>query len=173
MLWNFTKMIFYEVEADVLRFDNFDDAVECCADLNTPFFVDAENKSRSSGLFVLMQWLSRNSPCTEREFALILAAMSAEGMYYTVHSSDDVSQPFRCLPIWLQGNRWIRGRVPGDYYGLFKKKWRFCWDRQGLSSDTKRRISSLFVGDYSNNNILALTSTSAGTIYGIFMPFPW
>lgn len=89
---------FYEVEADVLRFDNFDDAVECCADLNTPFFVDAENKSRSSGLFVLMQWLSRNSPCTEREFALILAAMSAEGMYYTVHSSDDVSQPFRCLP---------------------------------------------------------------------------
>ncbi|EFX6585896.1 transposase, partial [Shigella dysenteriae] len=24
-----------------MRFDNFDDAVECCADLNIPFFVDA------------------------------------------------------------------------------------------------------------------------------------
>uniref|UniRef100_UPI001BC89E2B hypothetical protein n=1 Tax=Escherichia coli TaxID=562 RepID=UPI001BC89E2B len=92
----------------------------------------AENKSRSSGLFVLMQWLSRNSPCTEREFALILAAMSAEGMYYTVHSSDDVSQPFRCLPIWLQGNRWIRGRVPGDYYGLFKKKMEILLRQAGI-----------------------------------------
>ncbi|OUZ41020.1 transposase, partial [Shigella flexneri] len=27
-----------------MRFDNFDDAVECCADLNIPFFVDAGNK---------------------------------------------------------------------------------------------------------------------------------
>ncbi|EKQ3378223.1 hypothetical protein P4333_004347 [Escherichia coli] len=35
---------FDEEEAEVLRFDNFDDAVECCADLNIPFFVDAGNK---------------------------------------------------------------------------------------------------------------------------------
>ncbi len=31
-----------------------DDAVECCADLNIPFFVDVRNKSWSSGLYVLM-----------------------------------------------------------------------------------------------------------------------
>ncbi|HDZ8902496.1 TPA: hypothetical protein RUX88_004681, partial [Escherichia coli] len=35
---------FDEEDAEVLRFDNFDDAVECCADLNIPFFVDAGNK---------------------------------------------------------------------------------------------------------------------------------
>ncbi|MCW3437907.1 hypothetical protein OHC84_24425 [Escherichia coli] len=45
---------FDEEDAEALRFDNFDDAVECCADLNIPFFVDAGNKSWSSGLFVLM-----------------------------------------------------------------------------------------------------------------------
>ncbi|MGJ7688431.1 hypothetical protein, partial [Escherichia coli] len=31
---------FDEEDAEVLRFDSFDDAVECCADLNIPFFVD-------------------------------------------------------------------------------------------------------------------------------------
>ncbi|MCA7813356.1 hypothetical protein LE084_22605 [Escherichia coli] len=32
---------FDEEDAEVLRFDNFDDAVECCADLGIPFFLDA------------------------------------------------------------------------------------------------------------------------------------
>uniref|UniRef100_UPI0003EE918F hypothetical protein n=1 Tax=Escherichia coli TaxID=562 RepID=UPI0003EE918F len=45
---------FDEEDAEVLRFDSFDDAVECCADLNIPFFVDEETKSWSSGLYVLM-----------------------------------------------------------------------------------------------------------------------
>ena len=35
---------FDEEDAEVLRFDSFDDAVECCADLNIPFFVDVGNK---------------------------------------------------------------------------------------------------------------------------------
>ncbi|WP_157919240.1 hypothetical protein, partial [Escherichia coli] len=35
---------FDEEDAEVLRFDSFDDAVECCADLNIPFFVDTGNK---------------------------------------------------------------------------------------------------------------------------------
>ncbi|MCW3337242.1 hypothetical protein [Escherichia coli] len=45
---------FDEEDTEVLRFDNFDDAVECCADQGIPFFVDAGNKSWSSGLYVLM-----------------------------------------------------------------------------------------------------------------------
>ncbi|HAJ6957769.1 TPA: transposase, partial [Escherichia coli] len=35
---------FDEEDAEVLRFDSFDDAVKYCADLNIPFFVDAGNK---------------------------------------------------------------------------------------------------------------------------------
>ncbi|END1885154.1 hypothetical protein ABLM79_004714, partial [Escherichia albertii] len=35
---------FDEEEAEILRFDNFDDAVECCTDLGIPFFVDVGNK---------------------------------------------------------------------------------------------------------------------------------
>ncbi|HCQ3763647.1 TPA: hypothetical protein OKD67_003934 [Escherichia coli] len=35
---------FDEEDAEVLRFDGFNDAVEYCADLNIPFFVDAGNK---------------------------------------------------------------------------------------------------------------------------------
>ncbi|HBA6568710.1 TPA: hypothetical protein J2K97_004570, partial [Escherichia coli] len=35
---------FDEEDAEVLRFNSFDDAVECCADLNIPFFVDTGNK---------------------------------------------------------------------------------------------------------------------------------
>ena len=45
---------FDEEDAEVLRFDNFDDAVECCADLGIPFFLMLETKSWSSGLFVSM-----------------------------------------------------------------------------------------------------------------------
>ncbi|HIE1977041.1 TPA: hypothetical protein ACXKGF_005173 [Escherichia coli] len=33
-----------EEDAEVLRFDNLDNAVECCADLGIPFFLDAGNK---------------------------------------------------------------------------------------------------------------------------------
>ena len=32
---------FDEEDAEALRFDNFDDAVECCADLNIPGFTSA------------------------------------------------------------------------------------------------------------------------------------
>ena len=35
---------FDEEDAEVLRFDSFDDAVKYYADLNIPFFVDAGNK---------------------------------------------------------------------------------------------------------------------------------
>ncbi|WP_425354072.1 hypothetical protein [Escherichia coli] len=45
---------FDEEDAEALRFDNFDDAVECCADLNIPSLWMPETKSWSSGLFVLM-----------------------------------------------------------------------------------------------------------------------
>jgi len=37
--------LFDEEEPEVLRFDNSDNAVEFCTDLNIPFFVDAENKN--------------------------------------------------------------------------------------------------------------------------------
>jgi hypothetical protein len=32
-------------DAAILRFDDFDDAVDCCAALDIPFFVDAGNKA--------------------------------------------------------------------------------------------------------------------------------
>jgi len=83
---------FDEEDAEVLRFDSFDDAVECCADLNIPFFVDAGNKK-------LVFWFVRVDDegypeiarCTEREFATILAGISAGG---TVHWPDGVTLPF-------------------------------------------------------------------------------
>ncbi|EFN8393394.1 TPA: hypothetical protein JLV93_005226 [Escherichia coli] len=90
---------FDEEDAEVLRFDNFDDAVECCADLNIPSFVDAGNKK-------LVFWFVRVDDegypeiarCTEREFATILAGISAGGMYCpecgTVHWPDRVPPPF-------------------------------------------------------------------------------
>ncbi|HFU1932843.1 TPA: hypothetical protein ACH411_004332 [Escherichia coli] len=90
---------FDEEDAEVLRFDSFDDAVECCADLNIPFFVDAGNKK-------LVFWFVRVdnegypeiARCTEREFATILAGISAGGMYCpecgTVHWPDGVAPPF-------------------------------------------------------------------------------
>ncbi|GCN81243.1 transposase [Escherichia coli] len=73
---------FDEEDAEVLRFDSFDDAVECCADLNIPLFVDVGNKK-------LVFWFVRVDDegypeiarCTEREFATILAGISAGGMY--------------------------------------------------------------------------------------------
>lgn len=69
---------FDEEEAEVLCFDNFDDVVECCADLNIPFFVDTGNKK-------LCFWFARVDDegypeivcCTEREFATILAGVNA------------------------------------------------------------------------------------------------
>ncbi|SRR21902.1 IS91, orf2 [Shigella sonnei] len=79
--------------------DSFDDAVECCADLNIPFFVDAGNKK-------LVFWFVRVDDegypeiarCTEREFATILSGISAGGMYCpecgTVHWPDGVAPPF-------------------------------------------------------------------------------
>lgn len=85
-------------DAEVLRFDNFDDAVECCADLGIPFFLDAGNKK-------LVFWFVRVDDegypeiarCTEREFATILAGISAGGMYCpecgTVHWPDGVTPP--------------------------------------------------------------------------------
>ena len=45
---------FDEEDAEVLRFDNFDDAVECCADLGIPFFLDAGNKSKRLARTVLI-----------------------------------------------------------------------------------------------------------------------
>ena len=45
---------FDEEDAEALRFDNFDDAVECCADLNIPFFVDAGNKKLVFWFFVFI-----------------------------------------------------------------------------------------------------------------------
>lgn len=53
---------FDEEDAEILRFDNFDDAVECCADLNIPFLWMQETKSWSSGLFVSMTKGIRKSP---------------------------------------------------------------------------------------------------------------
>ncbi|EIG83285.1 hypothetical protein EC12741_A0310 [Escherichia coli 1.2741] len=102
-------------DTEVLRFDNFDDAVECCADLGIPFFVDAGNKK-------LVFWFVRVDDegypeiarCTEREFATIFAGISAGGMYcpewarFTGRTESprpsDVS-PF-CRH-FQQGNRWL------------------------------------------------------------------
>ncbi|EEC7480173.1 hypothetical protein ABTU19_005002 [Escherichia coli] len=83
----------------ILRGSATDDAVECCADLNIPFFVDVRNKK-------LVFWFVRVDDegypeiarCTEREFATILAGISAGGMYCpecgTVHWPDGVPPPF-------------------------------------------------------------------------------
>ena len=75
---------FDKEKAEVLRFDNFDDAVEYCADLNIPLFVDAGNKK-------LVFWFVRVDDdgypqitrCTERVFATILAGISAGGSVNT------------------------------------------------------------------------------------------
>lgn len=65
-------------DAAVLRFDDFDDAVECCADLNIPFFVDDSNKK-------LVFWFVRTDDyghaeiarCTERGFASLASHLQA------------------------------------------------------------------------------------------------
>lgn len=81
-------------DAAVLRFDDFDDAVSCCADLNIPFFVDAGNKK-------LVFWFVRTDDCghteiahcTEREFASLASHLQAGAGYCpdcgTVHYPDD------------------------------------------------------------------------------------
>ncbi|TNL00539.1 transposase [Kosakonia cowanii] len=81
-------------DAAVLRFDDFDDAVNCCADLDIPFFVDDGNKK-------LVFWFVRTDDCgrpeiarcTEREFASLAAHISAGALYCpdcgTVHYPDD------------------------------------------------------------------------------------
>ncbi|HBD5165950.1 TPA: hypothetical protein KKK99_003607 [Escherichia coli] len=94
---------FDEEDVEVLRFDSFDDAVECCADLGIPFFLDAGNKK-------LVFWFVRVDDegypeiarCTERKFATILAGISAGGMYCqecgTVHWPDGVTPPSDASP---------------------------------------------------------------------------
>jgi len=81
-------------DAEVLRFDDFDDAVNCCADLDIPFFVDAGNKK-------LVFWFVRTDDCghteiahcTEREFASLASHLQAGAWYCpdcgTVHYPDD------------------------------------------------------------------------------------
>lgn len=78
----------------VFRFDDFDDAVNCCADFDIPFFVDAGNKK-------LVFWFVRTDDCgrpeiarcTEREFSSLAAHFAAGGLYCpdcgTVHYPDD------------------------------------------------------------------------------------
>ncbi|WP_137414422.1 hypothetical protein [Escherichia coli] len=56
---------FDEEDAEALRFDNFDDAVECCADLNIPFFVDAGNKKL---VFCQLNPVNENLPLKEANF---------------------------------------------------------------------------------------------------------
>lgn len=81
-------------DAPVLRFDEFDHAVTCCADLDIPFFVDNGNKK-------LVFWFVRKDDCgypeiarcTEREFASLSAHITAGAMYCpecgTVHYPDE------------------------------------------------------------------------------------
>lgn len=84
-------------DAAVLRFDGFDDAVNCCADLDIPFFVDAGNKK-------LVFWFVRTDDsrhaeiarCTEREFASLALHLQAGAWYGpdcgTVHYPEDTAQ---------------------------------------------------------------------------------
>lgn len=81
-------------DAPVLRFDEFDHAVTCCADLDIPFFVDNGNKK-------LVFWFVRKDDCghpeiarcTEREFASLASHLQAGAMYCpecgTVHYPDE------------------------------------------------------------------------------------
>ena len=81
-------------EAGVLRFDDFNEAVDCCAALDIPFFVDAGNKK-------LIFWFVRTdgagntdiASCTEREFVSLAAHISAGALFCpdcgTVHYPDD------------------------------------------------------------------------------------
>ncbi|EFC9604242.1 hypothetical protein ACPIFS_004555 [Escherichia coli] len=74
---------FDEEEAEVLRFDNFDDAVECCANLNIPCFVDAGNKKQAFWLVrVDDEGYQEIARCMERMFSTILAGISDSGMCY-------------------------------------------------------------------------------------------
>lgn len=80
-------------DPEVLRFDDFDDAVDCCHVMNIPFFVDAGNKK-------LVFWFVRSGDnghpeiarVTEREFASLASHISAGALYCpdcgTVHYPD-------------------------------------------------------------------------------------
>ncbi|MDM5035236.1 hypothetical protein QT350_25065 (plasmid) [Escherichia coli] len=58
---------FDEEDAEVLRFDNFDDAVECCADTGIPFFLDAGNKKLVFWFVRVDDWgYPEIARCTER-----------------------------------------------------------------------------------------------------------
>ena len=54
---------FDEEDAEVLHFDNFDDAVECCADLGIPFFTFFTNWT-NSGTGLPRQWLTGHRAST-------------------------------------------------------------------------------------------------------------
>ncbi len=107
---------FDEEDAEVLRFDNFDDAVECCADLGIPFFLDAGNKK-------LVFWFVRVDDegypeiarCTEREFAnhscryqrrrYVLSGMRHGSLAGRSHPA--LLMLPRFADIFQQGNRWL------------------------------------------------------------------
>lgn len=82
-------------DAPVFRFDDFDDAVSCCAGLDIPFFVDDGNKKL---VFWFVRTDDRGRPeiarCTEREFASLASHLQAGARYCpdcgTVHYPDDV-----------------------------------------------------------------------------------
>lgn len=89
---------FDEEDAEVLRFDSFDDAVECCADLNIPFFVDEGNKK-------LVFWFVRVDDEGYPEIAAArsgslrtFCGISAGGMYCPecgmVHCRTESPSPF-------------------------------------------------------------------------------
>lgn len=87
-----------EDDGTTLRFDDFDDAVDCCAALCIPFFVDAGNKK-------LVFWFVRTDDsghteiarCTEREFASLASHLQAGAWYCpdcgTVHYPDEDAHP--------------------------------------------------------------------------------
>ncbi|STL67363.1 IS91, orf2 [Escherichia coli] len=106
---------FDEEDAEALRFDNFDDAVECCADLNIPFFVDAGNKK-------LVFWFVRVDDegypeiarCTERSlrpFLPVSAPAACTARSVARFTGRTESPALLMLPrfadIFQQGNRWL------------------------------------------------------------------
>ncbi|NJD86273.1 hypothetical protein EWM60_19065 [Candidatus Erwinia dacicola] len=65
-----------------MHFDEFDDAVSCCDDLNIPFFVDAGNKKLVFWFVCTDDYGHTEIPrCTEREFASLAAHISAGARY--------------------------------------------------------------------------------------------
>ncbi len=104
---------FDEEDAEVLRFDSFDDAVECCADRIFRSLWMRETKSWSSGLYVLMTKGIRKSPAARsgnlRPFLPVSApAVCTAGVW---HGSLAAGRPALLIPrfadIFQQGNRWL------------------------------------------------------------------